>query len=129
MRFGAKKSSKILLIDDDQIYRDLLGNALQREEVVVLRVSDTLAALTLFENDSDILHVIVDLRMPLNKPNGISFARMAKFKRWATRFVLISGEPELLAVEDATEFGGVLAKDDGLPALVSKIRQRLDLPA
>jgi hypothetical protein len=52
---------------------------------------------------------------------------MARFKRKDTKIVLISGVQELLAVEDAAEFGGVLGKDDGLSALAGKIRQRLDL--
>ena len=129
MNFGAKKSTKVLLIDDDATYRTLLDAALQHDNVTIIGIKDTLLALPLFENDADILHVIVDLRMPLSKPNGISFARMAKFKRKGTKVALISGEQELLTVEDAAEFGGVLAKDDGLPALVSKIRQRLELAA
>ena len=129
MRLGTKKAIKVLLIDDDPTYRKLLGTALQREYIDVVEVNDTLAALPLFENDADIVHAIVDLRMPLNKPNGISFARMAKYKRKATKVALISGVPELLAADDAAEFGGVLAKDDGLSVLAGKIRQRLDLAA
>jgi hypothetical protein len=54
---------------------------------------------------------------------------MAKYKRKDTKIVLISGVQELLTVGEAAEFGGVLAKDDGLPVLASKIRQRLDLAA
>ena len=129
MNYGAKKSTKVLLVDDDPTYRTLLDHALQQEGVTIIGMKDTLLALSLFESDADILHMIVDLRMPLSKPNGISFARMAKFKRKGIKVALISGEQELLSVEDAAEFGGVLAKDDGLPALVSKIRQRLDLAA
>ena len=81
MRFGSKKLTKILLIDDDLAFRNVLDDALQHEGIVVLGANDTLAALPLFENDANIRHVIVELRMPINKPNGISFARMARFKR------------------------------------------------
>ena len=129
MNLGAAKSTKVLLIDDDLTYLNLLKIALQHEDVTIIGIKDTLLALPLFENDADILHVIVDLRMPLGKPNGISFARMAKFKRNDTKVALISGERELLNAQDAAEFGGVLAKDDGLRALVGKIRHRLGIAA
>lgn len=129
MSRGAKKYTKVLLIDDDQTYRNLLDNALKHEGVVVIGVKDTLEALHVFENDTEIIRTIVELHMPLGRPNGISFARMAKFKRKDIKVVLISGVRELLTVEDAAEFGGVLDKDDGLAVLASKIRQRLDLAA
>jgi DNA-binding NtrC family response regulator len=132
MSSSGEKPTKVLLVDDDPTYRQLLKNALHQPGLVVITAHETMDALSLFESNSDILHVIVDLRMPLSKPNGLSFARMADFKRAGTKVILISGEPELLAADllftfEAEKFGDVLAKDDGLPALVAKIRQRFDL--
>ena len=124
-----KSFTKILLIEDDKTYRGLLKDALQKEGVVIISVKDTLAALSIFENDAEIRNVVVDLRMPLGPPNGISFARMARFKRHAIKVVLVSGERELLTVQDAAEFGGVLDKDAGLRTLAARIRERLDLAA
>ena len=66
--------------------------------------------------------MVVDLRIPLGILNGISFARIVRFKRRATKVILISGERELLTVQDAAEFGGVLDKDAGLNTLVTRIR-------
>ncbi len=121
--------TKLLLVDDDMTYRTLLEDALRRAGFEVIAVGSTMQALSVFEDDPDIRHVVVDLRMPLNNPNGLSFARMAKHKRTGTEVVLFSGtpallSPELLTTVETQQFGDVLGKDDGIPVLVAKIRQR-----
>lgn len=127
MPFTGSPSPKALLVEDDASYRYLLTTALQRSGLVVSAAADTMEALSLFETNADLRQVIVDLRMPESFPNGLSFARMARFKRRGTKVVLISGVPELLTAVETDEFGGVLAKDDDIAALVRSIRQRLDL--
>lgn len=129
MPTGTEQAMKVLLVEDDPAYRYLLETELQHSGLLVRAAEDTLKALSLFENEPDIRHVIVDLRMPESVPNGLAFARMARFKRRGTKVALISGVPELLTVAEADEFGGVLAKSDDIAALVGRIRQLLDVDA
>jgi ActR/RegA family two-component response regulator len=123
----AKPLRKLLLVEDDAAYRYLLANALRRADLTVLDAADTLQALTLFEADPDIRHMVVDLRILGVVPNGLSFARMARFRRRGTKVALISGVPELLSVVDDAEFGEVLAKSDDVAGLAGALHRVLGL--
>jgi CheY-like chemotaxis protein len=86
--------AKILIVDDEEIVRDLLRTVLERDGHTIAEAHDGLEALEALEAEAHDL-VLVDLIMP--KKNGLDTVVELRALRPETRFIVMTGAlPTLL---------------------------------
>ena len=76
---------RLLIVDDDQVFRDELSDLLIEEGHVVQRASSVAKALPLLEHD-EFEALLTDLRMP--RQGGLDLVRMAR-ERWPRMYVVV----------------------------------------
>ena len=70
---------RVMVVDDDPIFAGTIEAHLKRAGFEVETAADSFAALDKLDARSfDVL--LVDVNMPPGKPNGLSFARMARYR-------------------------------------------------
>jgi signal transduction histidine kinase len=121
-------SETILLVDDEDGVREVLGRALQEKGYRLLEASSATQALEILQQQAEQIDLVVtDLAMP--GMNGLELARQATAISQFLPFIFISGQArELLPEFDAP--GGdhpLLQKPFTPDALVASVRARLDL--
>jgi CheY-like chemotaxis protein len=86
----------ILVLEDDDTCRDLTRGILRAAGFHVLCARDFHEAIAIVEDDGQIDIALVDVKMPVGMPHGISFARMAQLRRPEMKIIFMSGnlEPE-----------------------------------
>lgn len=77
---------QILLVDDDEIYRDATAALLRSSGYVVQVASDHRLALEILENDGPIDLLLTDIVMP-DRVNGMALSRMARMRRRDIRVI------------------------------------------
>jgi two-component system chemotaxis response regulator CheY len=81
----------ILLVEDDDILRDIIEFTLQGEGYDVVATGDSMAALDLLETRQiDLL--MTDIVMPAGKPHGIAVARMARMKNRRVPLIVVTSD-------------------------------------
>ena len=85
---GAKK--RILLVDDDEVFREAIAAVLQSAGYDVRLAPDFRLALQVLESSDPIDLFLVDIVMP-DRVNGLALARMARLRRPNIKVVYISG--------------------------------------
>ncbi len=109
--FGVYALSRILIVDDDQVSRDLLSEVLQANGYLqVETAADALAAREALARDSDCPIIIADLHMP--KESGLELLRNLRKQNAKHEFVLMSS---FINSKERK-----LAKDLGVYALLDK---------
>lgn len=107
----------VLVIDDEQMIRDLLKTALSRVDVAVETADDAECGMAKFDNGAYDL-VITDVRMP-----GIDGHRVVHHirgsERHSTPVIGLSGTPWLLHDGD---FDDVLQKPFAIRSLIDKVQ-------
>lgn len=120
--------ARILLIDDNREYLDMLKICLEKEGYEVVGARDTESWVTLYtQNHYDL--VIVDLFMP--QLDGVSAIRMMKAEQSAPNIIAMTGGSSLGTMEYllnlAKEYGAseVYKKDTHINNLLEKIKSLL----
>lgn len=112
---GLAMSAKILLVDDDDTYREATANLLRRRGHQVWQVPDYQLALEQVESGEPIDLLITDIVMP-KRVNGIALSRMVRLRRPHLKVIYITGY-DIPGAEDEA-LGPILRKpvDDELLA-------------
>lgn len=101
---------KVLIVEDDEAFRNLLGQIFESENFEVRFAENGLIAktiLSLNENRFDL--VISDVRMP--EMDGASLLRAVRAQNPDTRFIVMTGFSEIMEAKHAFELGA----DEFLP--------------
>ena len=94
----------LLIVDDDEIFRDRLGRAFERRGYDVRVAADHDEAIALAEEESPEMAVI-DLRM--NGPSGLEVLERLLEIDAATRAVILTGYGSIATAVDAVRIGAV----------------------
>lgn len=85
-----KDAIHILVVDDDALYREALGQVLQREGYTVSLTADFRGALEVLETDQPVDLMVVDIVMP-DRVNGVALSRMARLRRKDLKVIYVTG--------------------------------------
>lgn len=120
-------SETILLVEDDQVVRELVQEVLQSHGYTVLTAADGREALTISEARSDRIDlVLTDVMMP--HMTGPELAKRLQPKRPDMRVVFMSGYTDQLRVLFDSN-AAFIQKPFRTVDLIDKIRKTLDSPA
>lgn len=84
----------ILVLDDDDLCRDVAASILRSGGYRVTCASDTHEALGILATDTAIDVALIDVKLPPGAPHGLSFARIAQLRRPELKVVLMSGRTD-----------------------------------
>jgi DNA-binding response OmpR family regulator len=99
---GVEETIRVLIADDDEVCREILQDAIQKEGVEVVLASDGIEALErLSEDPSDIL--ISDLNMP--RMDGLTLLKNARQKHPHILTIIITGYGSLQSAIEAIRLG------------------------
>jgi DNA-binding NtrC family response regulator len=84
----------ILLVEDDEILREIIEFTLQEEGYDVVATGNSMVALDLLDSRQIDL-VITDIVMPVGQPHGIAVARMAWTQNNRVPLILMTSDPSL----------------------------------
>ena len=99
---GVEETIRVLIVDDDEVCREILQDAIQKEGVEVVLASDGIEALErLSEDPSDIL--ISDLNMP--RMDGLTLLKNARQKHPHILTIIITGYGSLQSAIEAIRLG------------------------
>lgn len=96
------EARSILLVDDDEAFRERLAKALRRRGFDVREASDAGSAVAL-ANDESPEWALVDLRMP--GASGLELVKALHFLDEATRIVVLTGYGSIATALEATRLG------------------------
>lgn len=116
------EKSRVLLVDDDEIFGATTAKFLSAAGLEVTAVPDYRAALQIIESDAVVDLLLTDIVMP-NRINGLALARMARLRRPKLKIIYLSGYdiPQIAA----EALGPVLRKPIENQLLVDEIRRLL----
>ncbi len=112
----------ILVVDDDPLYREALGQVLQRQGYAVSLTADFRGALEILETDQPVDLMLVDIVMP-DRVNGVALSRMARLRRKDLKVIYITGYS--IPGIDREALGPVLRKPVDDAVLVEEIAKLL----
>ena len=101
--------SKVLIADDEQLIRKLIGDCLKKEGHTVLEAPDGKSALELFEQNEDIALAVLDIMMP--EIDGWQVCR--QIRRY-------SGVPIMLVSARSQDFDQIMGFESGADDYVTK---------
>jgi CheY-like chemotaxis protein len=116
--------ARILVIDDDDAFRRMIGQMLERAGFVVMPAHDFSAAIKFIDSDAPIDLLLTDVGMPAGTPHGVSIALMARTKRPRLKVVYMSGThsaAQIDAVADAAAFLAKPFRQDDLLRIVESV--------
>ncbi len=99
-----QKKKQVLIVEDDEAFRNLLGQIFESEGFLVRFAENGLAAKTILglnQNQFDI--VLTDVRMP--EMDGASLLRLVRSIHPQTKFIVMTGFSEILEAKHAIELG------------------------
>jgi DNA-binding response OmpR family regulator len=117
---------RILLVDDDQIVRELLKQVLEINEFIVLTAANVTEAIHLIDTEPfDVL--LSDLHMP-GAGDGFTVISAMRHKNPGAITLLFTGYPALKEAMDAIllQADEILVKPMPIPEMVALIRERLE---
>ena len=113
--------AKILVADDDQLIRKLIGDALTKDGHTVLQAEDGLEAVAVYKKNTDISLVILDIMMP--EIDGWTVCK---------RIREISNVPVMLVSARSQDFDQIMGFESGADDYVTKpfslvvLKKRID---
>jgi CheY-like chemotaxis protein len=116
---GIPAKQHILLVDDDEVFREATAAVLRSAGYQVQPAPDFRLALEILESDEAIDLFLVDIVMP-DRVNGLALARMARLRRPDIKIMYVSGYD--LPGVDAEALGPIIRKqvdDESFLARVS----------
>ena len=87
---GAAVGNWILVVDDDEVFRDTTASVLRSAGYRVHSAPDYRLALEILERGDPVDLLVLDIVMP-NRVNGFALARMARLRRPGLKVIYISG--------------------------------------
>lgn len=96
--------AKILLVDDEEHFRDRLARALTRRGHQVLAAGDYAGAMAVLANENPEL-AVVDLRMP--GPSGLELVKAALAARPQLKIVVLTGYGSIATATEAIRLGAI----------------------
>jgi two-component system response regulator RegA len=96
--------AKILLVDDEEHFRERLGRALTRRGHQVLAAGDYAGAMAVLASENPEL-AVVDLRMP--GPSGLELVKAALAARPGLKIVVLTGYGSIATATEAIRLGAV----------------------
>lgn len=87
---GHAGARRILLVDDDEVFREASATLLRSSGYEVILASDHRLVLQILESDKPIDLLIADIVMP-ERVNGLALGRMARLRRPEIKLLYISG--------------------------------------
>jgi len=121
-----KGTETVLIVEDEDQIRDMVGEYLQQNGYTVLRAQNGQEALQVAERYKGLIHLLItDIVMP--ELGGRELAEHVKRLRPRTRILLMSGYLDVGRDERQAEHS-ILQKPFALSALGKKIREALDQP-
>ena len=113
---------KVLLVDDDQAFLDILAERMRSRGLFVTAVPTAAAALKELEADSYDA-VLLDLMMP--EMGGIEALQRMLSRRPETQVILLTGHPSVSRGVEAMKLGALdfIPKPVDIAELIDKIKQ------
>jgi CheY-like chemotaxis protein len=119
---AALAAKEILLVDDDEAYREATAAMLRAAGYAVQVAPDYRLALEILERDDPIDLLVTDIVMP-DRMNGMALSRMARLRRPDIRVIYVSGY-DIPGVEREA-LGTMLRKPVDDDQLLTEIAQTL----
>lgn len=113
---------RILLVDDDEPFREALGAQLRSCGYAVRLAPDYRLALETLESDEPVDLLILDIVMP-DRVNGLALGRMARLRRREIKIIYISGYDIAGLASEA--YGPIVRKSADYDELLKEIRTAL----
>ena len=117
----------ILLVEDDEIMRDLLGEVLEEEGYSVMLAAEPLEALTRSNSEGgEIALVVTDVVMP--NMSGFLLAKELRARRPQIRVLYMSGYTDQVLADQGELKGDdpFIRKPFGNDSLLAKVREVID---
>jgi CheY-like chemotaxis protein len=112
----------ILLVDDDEGFREALGAQLRSAGYAVQLAPDYRLALEILESDAPVDLLLLDIVMP-ERVNGLALARMARLRRREIKILYLSGYD--VAGLDREALGTILRKPIDNAELLEEVQRTL----
>ncbi len=109
-----EKQLTVLMIDDDSLFSDVVGQRLRRDSIECVYAPSGAVALGLLSRNSHIDMILLDIRMP--DMDGFTILRQLKKDAYTATI------PVLLFSNDATEENIALGKELGAVQMMEKVR-------
>ena len=116
---------QILLVEDDEVFRDATAATLQSAGYAVQAAPDYRLALEILEGNQRIDLLLTDVVMP-DRVNGLALSRMARMRRLDLPVIYMSGY-DIPGLEDEA-LGTLLRKPISDELLLAEIAQTLSTP-
>ncbi|HEX3885481.1 MAG TPA: response regulator [Stellaceae bacterium] len=119
---GNTTSRSILIVDDDEGFREALGAQLRLVGYGVRLAPDYRLALEILESDETVDLLLLDIVMP-DRVNGLALGRMARLRRREIKIIYISGYD--VTGLDREALGPIIRKPVNNDELLEEIRRLL----
>jgi two-component system response regulator RegA len=115
------KEKRLLIVEDDEIYRERMGKALEKRNFSVQTAPDVITAISLCQKDLPD-YALVDIRMP--GEDGLTFVKQLREQSEEVRIVVLTGFGSIVNALEAVRKGA----DDYLtkPADITQILAALN---
>lgn len=98
----AEQRPSLLLVDDDEIFRQVLASALEKRGFEVTTAPDVPRAIAIAET-SPPEYAVIDLKMP--GPSGLVLVKRLKELDGATRILMLTGYASIATAVEAVKLG------------------------
>jgi DNA-binding response OmpR family regulator len=124
---GGDARATVLVVEDDDLLRTLVAEALQDQGFEVVEAADGVMALAVLQSDARIDLLMTDVGLP-GGMSGLDLARAARAERPDLGVLFVTGYPEDATFKDGQPVTGtqVLAKPFSIPMLVERIGALFD---
>lgn len=90
---------KILIVDDEEVVRDLVGDIFEESSYTVIKARDGYEGLEALAEHADIAIVLTDIRMP--RMDGVEFIRLCREKYGPIPIIVVTGVYEGMEIPEA----------------------------
>jgi len=124
---NGRSDIRILVIEDDEAYRRLVAQILQRAGFTVALASDFDSGMRVIESPDRLDLLLSDISLPAGTPHGLSIGRMAKSRRPDLKIIYMSGSYNVGEIAAMAEDAKVLPKPFFPKELMAAIETTLGL--
>jgi DNA-binding NtrC family response regulator len=120
--------AQVVIVHKDQTFRSKAASAVAAEGCSVATYRDALAAMNALEGARLLEVLITSLNFEIGRSNGVSLARMARFRKSSIQTIFLV-EPDMQdSPPDLQDLGILLFEPISLVTLVETVRECLDSP-
>ncbi len=98
-------NASLLIVDDDPVFRQLMGRAMGRFGYQVQSAADVPEALALLADQPDPDVALIDLKMP--GPSGLALVEALHQRSPATRILVLTGYASIATAVEAVKLGAI----------------------